>query len=248
MGVVFDATDPRMHPGEAGSPGWVGSSDTAVPVFRGPERVIPAGTYRAAVRARGTGGSARAVLRLGDRDGSRLGEWEFEVPDSAEGVDLAATFTIDRPRRLAFELLPVSGRVAARRVYLLAAGQADPPAVVEFEDLPHAGRIADDRKGIQLTAGTDPPMPFVMGPHRLVPAGTWSLSLAYRAPGPGDPGTVRFLGDGRRVLGEARLSPGPGDRLAVADLSLGEETILDCEVRYAAGSDLYLDRMELRRR
>lgn len=179
-----------------------------------PRRVLPSGTYRARARFLAEEGSqlpALALLVADPEAGTPLGDARIGAGAGGAVLDLEATFTLDKPTPVAFEV-ESGGTAPVRWDYLLVtfAAEPEPRLDVEIEALWHIGRVIADARAsggtaVELLPGYHPRDFAFAGPDRELPAGAWTATL--------------------RFAGGAAAAPVAGERFDVAVANTAEPLV-----------------------
>jgi hypothetical protein len=275
MGKVYEAEHVFLPPGTS-RPDPAASGLRVVDYPPGPPAPMnrpfpakgkyPGGSYR--VRAlfpvRGGDHGPGVKLRVVNRDSSAvimtasLAPGAEETPAPGTTLSLDGSFTIPRPASLAFELSSDKGRrLTWDCLYLLRAEEEEPRWLYEAEDLVHMGRaITEEGAGggqiVELLPDRDPGDYVLLGPDRLLPAGSYRAFLDYRGPNGFSEKPGRFevaLSNSVEPLGRVDLSsaspPGGDWQRAALPFSLSRLSPVRFQVFYNRRDALYLDRITI---
>jgi hypothetical protein len=225
----------------------------------------PAGDYRVRALFPVTEGRSRPGVSLGvlNRDTTALlatGSLPLEAaetPSDGSVIFLEASFTLSRATPLNFELSSGgSGPLTWDFLYLLHTGEEDPRWQYEAEDLVHMGRTIEQEGAgggqvVELTPDRDPGDYALLGPDRILAAGTYRAFLKYRAiDGPSPPGRFEVaLSNSVEPLALAEIPPPlPGtedwQRLTLP-FSLSRPAPVRFRVFYKGSGTLLLDRIAI---
>jgi len=248
-GVVAD------EPAASGGRITVARPGAATPGFLtfGPYRLLPAGTYRAVFRVRGSGLTAEVTADEGQRVlAARVIEPRPGWDEVEVGFELAQAAVIEY--RLRWNGV---GEAAADWVAMRFADRPDPEWTFEVEELPHLLGELPDRAASGGWAGYADPsdsrrIPLVTGPSRLYPAGRYRVALRARAADVAHGPVMRLTVTepaGRtlaaRTVDGAELPP-DGYREIGLDFELAGPTVLEFPVSYLGGPGIWFDRVEIR--
>jgi hypothetical protein len=216
----------------------------------GPYRPLPAGSYVARFRVRGSG------LRLDvatDR-GKRILAQRAVDPGPA-WVDEALPFVVEHARPLEFRVSwNGQGEAAVDWVLVVATERSELERVYEVEALPHRlGEQEDSEASGGWAAYADPVESLrgelLGGPARLFPAGRYQIALRLRAAEVGRGPLVRLSvtePEGRtlvaRVVEAAEVPPG-AYREVTLDFTLDRPRVLEFPVAFLGDVGVFFDRV-----
>ena len=230
----------------------VGRPGVALPGFLtfGPYRPLPAGTYVAWFRVRGTGLRLDVATQRGQRVLAQ------RTVDAGPGwVDAPLPFVVEHARPLEFRVLwDGQHEVAVDWVHVVAANRPEREWTYEVEALPHRLGERPDPAASGGQAGFADPVEslrgdLVAGPVRLFPPGRYQVTVRLRAEQAGRGPLVRLSVTepaGRtlaaRVVDAGEVPPGAYRDVAL-DFALDRPTVLEFPVAYLGDVGLFLDRI-----
>jgi hypothetical protein len=211
--------------------------------------LLPAGAYRATVRARGHG----LTLEAAREDGSIIVHWPLPETDAWE--EHVRPLTVGEAAAIGVRLLwDGSGEAALDWTAVVFADRPEPEWTFEVEALPHRLVERPDPAASGGWAGyadpaESPAVDVVSGPRRRFPAGRYRLLVRARAEhaAVGPRLAVLVTESGGRVLARgtvdgAALSPGVY-REAALPFTLARPTVVEFPIRYLGGPGVWLDRL-----